>query len=592
MGIGDVDAVPSIAREARAYRAFRLRVPRVCCLVTAVCLGWLLLPADCHALAAGRNWTPKDTTKVTGHTRLYPNRIDLDSQGQPLVFAALVGGIGYGTSALRWTDSSWVEVASLGYGVDPMHQVVSTELRNGLIWTTLDEIWLPGLYAQHYLVMSEFDGQGFAAPDTLGLVYAGWWKYAGAISGRRRWAVDRDYPGMRAWYSDTAHVWHHRQLPWGGDAGGLGMAIAPLNDTTAMVVFAGRRASLRWGLLQGDAWVEGDYVPWPAIYGAPVSPSLRRSPSGALWLGWSMEESYVQMATYRDGAWSFFGTLRCDEKPTPGDWDSKVLCLSRDDWELPVVFWTEHNLNGGFIGSVFVCVPSDSGYPQGEYVPGSYGGDYGGAVRDRNGDVWVVWETEDDGMFWTHSYTRATCSAPEARGRRRARGVSWRLSEPAPETWWAVERARDGEPFAQVARVRAGATTEMSWTDTDAERGRVRYRIRRECLDLRYEWWSEEGRWPEHSRMPLSVLLTKWLWQSAVAFEVEGAVAGPLEITLYDVAGRRVLRRSESVNETGRLSYRLDLGEADPPVGSGVYFLSVRDASGEQAEAAKIVVLR
>ena len=92
--------------------------------------------------------------------------------------------------------------------------------------------------------------------------------------------------------------------------------------------------------------------------------------------------------------------------------------------------------------------------------------------------------------------------------------------------------------------------------------------------------------------MPLSVLLSKWLWQSAVSFEVEGAVAGPLEITLYDVAGRRVLRRSESVNETGRLSYRLDLGGADRPVGSGVYFLSVRDASGEQAEAAKIVVLR
>ena len=82
------------------------------------------------------------------------------------------------------------------------------------------------------------------------------------------------------------------------------------------------------------------------------------------------------------------------------------------------------------------------------------------------------------------------------------------------------------------------------------------------------------------------------LWQSAVTFEVEEAAAGPLEIALYDVAGRRILRRSEQVNETGRLSYRLDLLGADQPVGSGVYFLSVRDASGEQAKAAKVVVLR
>ncbi len=422
-------------------------------------------------------------------------------------------------------------------------------------------------------------------------IYAGWWKYAGAAWGRRRWVVAQDQTGPRTWYSDTAHIWHNRDLTW-WDAGDRGVAVAPLTDTTALLVTAGRGSSLRWSLLEGDAWVSGDRIPGLDGLGNPQAPCLRRSPSGALWLGWSTDQAYVQLATFGDGTWSYAGRLECTAKPVPGYYFSKVIRLSRDDWELPVVFWFEHNSDAAFTGSAYVSVPNDSGYPAGEYLPGSWGGASGDVVRDRNGDVWVAWREEFDGMFWTHSFTRATCSAPEMRRRGHSLLVTWQLSEPAPETWWAVERARDWEPFAEVARVRAGATAEMSWADPDRERGPVRYRIRRECLDTRYRWWSGEARWPKQSHRPLGLRLAGWPSQGTVAFDVEEAAAGPLEIALYDVAGRRVLRRSEAVNATGRLSYRLDLSGADRLVGSGVYFLSVRDASGEQAETAKIVVLR
>src|SRR5262245_4716038 len=80
---------------------FVRRVPRwpiVLAAVAAVCY----LPRPAGALQVGRTWTPMDTTKVPGHTRLYPDRLDVDSEGRPLVFATGAGGIGYNDHVLRW----------------------------------------------------------------------------------------------------------------------------------------------------------------------------------------------------------------------------------------------------------------------------------------------------------------------------------------------------------------------------------------------------------------------------------------------------------------------------------------------------------
>ncbi len=549
-----------------------------------------------------------DTTKVAGHTHLFPDRVELDSLGTPLVFAALAGGIGRGTCALSWADSVWAPRAELGYGVGPIKQVVSLGAGHGLVWSTLGAVEVPGVGTEVHLVMSRFGPGGFGLPDTLGLIRAGFWLYAGAVAGPRRWVVDDDGTvQLFAWYSDSSRVWHRLVLPWGQGAGDFGVAVAPLDDSTAVVAYASRWPTpLRWGLLQGDTCVLGGDVPAPAGDGISCSPSFRRSPSGALWLGWSTDYPYVRLARYRDAAWGDTATLQPGAGLPRDRYASRGLWLSRDTWELPTVMWVLFDTYGGWTGSIYVSVPDDAGFPVGELVPGSLGGDYGDVTRDRNGDVWVVWETEGDGMFWTHSYTRATCSAPEVSSRGSALSVSWKLSELAPETWWAVERARDGEPFSEVARVRAGATTEMSWADPDPEPGPVRYRIRRECLDSRYQWWgAEDGSTAVEVSLvsaqasPGQVRLTWHSSQDSMAATVYRCEAGAAWSVVGNIESDgtgQLVYEDDQVSSGARYGYRLGVvdqgrevfvGEAwvDVPLAAELALGGVRPnpASGELA---------
>jgi hypothetical protein len=69
--------------------------------------------------------------------------------------------------------------------------------------------------------------------------------------------------------------------------------------------------------------------------------------------------------------------------------------------------------------------------------------------------------------------------------------VSWTLSEPSPETWWSVLRQKDDGTYEPVVRIRAESAPGMSWLDPSPPAGIPRYRIRRECLDTRFQWLSE-----------------------------------------------------------------------------------------------------
>jgi hypothetical protein len=205
-------------------------------------------------------------------------------------------------------------------------------------------------------------------------------------------------------------------------------------------------------------------------------------------------------------------------------------------------------------------------------------------ARDRNGDAWVAWRTRPPGIVhWTHTYVSATTSTPVVSGVGRDRTVSWTLSEPAPESWWAVLRARGSGAFEPVARVRAGPGLEVSWTDVSPPAGVLRYRIRRESVDARYRWESEEAWWPPQSTRPL--VLSR-LGEGRL--ELSGAVAGPLDVRLYDLQGRRVLRREARSQGSGRDTIALDVAGLKP----GIYFASVRDASGRVANPVKLVLLQ
>jgi hypothetical protein len=275
--------------------------------------------------------------------------------------------------------------------------------------------------------------------------------------------------------------------------------------------------------------------------------------------------------------------------------------LSRDGGEYPVIAWDAQDIRA--LNTICVCVPTDSGYGVAEELEGVVGG-LPTVARDRNGDVWVAWWWYGESASWMHSHATATAGTPRIEGAGRHRRVAWTLSEPAPETWWAVLRARGSEGFEPVARVRAGPGLEMSWSDTSPPAGLLRYKIRRESVDTRYLWESEETRWPTrtarpHLRVVASVPVRTsgsvepgrpWLGDGRLEFT--DATPGPVEVRLYDLQGRVVMRERGEAGATGAGAVPFRLRAVSPPPPNGIYLAVLRDASGRMSNAVKIVVLR
>jgi hypothetical protein len=532
-----------------------------------------------------------DTLKVPGHTRLYPDRLELDSLGAPVIVAASAGGIGRDTHVLSWADSTWLLRASLGYGTAFSHQVVSTTTGFPMIWQTLDDMDDPAWpYMGTYLVMTEPSAGDFEiAPDTVAVVANHNFSYTGAASPRRRWAAKSDASnGLRVWFSDTAHVWHEADVPGSGDNG---VTLAPLDDSTAIVAWAGFREPVRWGKLRGTEWIDGGAVADVPLHLA-TTPRLRLSPSGSAWLTWGAEDNYVQLAEYRDGAWSMAESLHCAQT-IPGQYISKVVRGSRDTWERPTVAWTEHNVDRGFVGTLCLCVPTDSGYPMGEPVIDTMDVTYHDVVRDRNGDVWLAWQTWSDGLFWTHTHVSATSGAPRFDGSGQRPMVRWSLSGSAPGSFWAVLRAVGSGDFEAVARVQAGSGPEVAWLDSSAPVGEVlRYRIRRESVDRRFEQFSDEAAWwPRGSSLGLTSVGAQ-----PTAGEIEllvvGAEAGELYFRAFDLQGREVARQARTAAGSGQDRIRFTLSKDGHPLSPAVYFVRVSDRTGRRSPSIKVVVLR
>lgn len=241
-----------------------------------------------------------------------------------------------------------------------------------------------------------------------------------------------------------------------------------------------------------------------------------------------------------------------------------------------------------------IAFPTDSGWSPGEEIPGTEGMFLSPVVtRDRNGDAWVAWNMKRrPDSYYSHTYVSATTSLPRLVGAGRHRRLEWTLSEPAPESWWTVLRARGAGEFAPVARLRAGAGREMSWSDDSPPAGRPRYKIRRESLDARYVWESEEARWPGMGPRPRIRVTVPMPIASRGRIELSLFALGPVELRLYDLQGRIVLVQQGAAGGTGQDAIVFDLRTASRPISNGVYFASVRDASGESSDVVKVLVLR
>jgi len=572
------------------------------CLVGAVVVAAC---RDSAALPSGRAWTPASTLTLPGFYYLAAPRVDVDSAGR-VTLIAITERVGPGDdlAGFVWDGTNWSLQWKLGEGTLAPWPVISPPGTHYLVWGGGEDS------NTTVLSLARIFAGGIAQPETITLTAGARTEYSAAVGPRRRWAAVGDLaPGLpftrklRAFYSDTAKLWREVAVEGEGD---YGVAVTAVDDTTALVAWTslreGQQYGMRWATLQGARWVYGGSLPGGDI---PSRPRFRRRPSGGLWLAWGTSRPEVYLATYHDGVWSEAQALPCAYREGPYSQHlSSDPDLSRDDAELPVIVWDAQFFGGS---RVCVCVPTDSGYGVAESLEDVPGGVLPSVARDRNGDVWVAWWEEFGPLRWQHSYTSAMASAPRVIGAGRHRALAWSLSETAPGSWWTVQRsggharAQPGAPrgesgadgsFEDVARVRAGEGSDLSWVDDSPPGGVLRYRIRRDCVDKRYEWLSDEATWPPQVRKPRAVRLAARGASDGNELELEGAAPGTLDVRVYDVQGRLVHRQREVTTEGESKVFRLGLGMQGATLRSGIYFIRVRDALGQESNAVKTVLLR
>lgn len=497
----------------------------------AALIGSLIAATCAEALPLGRAWAPTDTFRLAGHTFLAPMVMEQDSRGAPLLVAEAVGGIGQDAYGLCWADSTWIPTWNLGYGTAIVAPGDAPLDRHPLVWQSVDPKGPNGNLVR--LEVAEMF-EGYLGPvDTLpALVLGSNSRHAMAVHGNHRWVAKQDFSGdLRMWRSSEPRVWEELPIP---GVVGNGLALGAIDDTTVMVVFAWQFEGIRWGYMRGTTWDEQPPLASGNVRGG--GHRLRRNAERDYWLGWASDENDMgfKVARFSNDAWGPIIQIDCNYR-LPHVYLAKSSSLSRDPSPYPAIAWSAYSTSTG-AETVCACVPTDSGFTVADNLENSDGG-LPVIVRDLNGDAWVAWWRYFDGMFFTHTYTVATSSAPVVEGAANSRTITWVLSEPAPETWWAVLRAEPGGAFEAVARVRAGHSLELSWSDDLVSTGPLRYRIRRESVDKRYEWLSDEVVWDGATAADLA-LASAEATPERVTLIWQGTGAGGLDA--------RVERRSES----------------------------------------------
>jgi hypothetical protein len=418
-------------------------------------------------------------------------------------------------------------------------------------------------------------------------------EYGGAAQGRRRWICRGDqFPNtngsqVRVAYSDTVGIWHEF-LRQGIDDDLC--SIAPLSDSSAMLSFAGR-SGLAWVLFEGSRQVTAGYLDTRPY--VPIHPRLRLRPSGGLWLFWS-DRDQIHISSYRDGVWQYGDSIRGIHDPTqtyaPGWLDASL----RHD-ERPVLAWGDFGYGYTYRDIGSAAFPTDSGWTAGEEIPGSENIFTTPTVAvDMNGDAWFAWDLlRIPRVFYTHTYVSVVPSAPTFAGSTDRPNLQWPLSGRAPASWWAILRAAGDGDFSPIARLRANSDTVMSYTDSTAPPGLLlRYAIRRECVDKRYELIGPEATWWPRT----SVLSARLSGANPATVSAEvtitGAQAGALDVRLYDLQGRLVLRQRPRANGSGQDALSIPFDQAQPRLGQGIYFLKVIDSAGHVSESLKIAVVQ
>lgn len=545
-------------------------------------------------MPSGRAWIPFTVMEVPG-SRDYLGipRLDSDEHGVPrFVMAVRWEGLPrHLWSSFEWADSGWARtnISDVRAGYWPEF-VVSRSADRAIAFLSYFDV-ATGPFATWLAISGEGPG-GVATPDSVFRTTTQSTEYGAAASGVRRWAVRSDNsPDIyvnhaRVFYSDTLRSWH--EVPrLGVDEDHC--TIAPLGDTTAMVVYAGQ-SGLQYAILDGSQWREtGNLDPRP--FNAS-HPRLRLRRSGGLWLFWA-DNDWMHMSTYRNGAWERGDSVQCI--PTPGEtFRPTFLDAEHDTTEYPLVAWTNSGYGDTWRDVTSIAFPNGHGWDAGEEIPDSEQSGWIAPtmMRDLNSDVWVVWRRAREGINrWTHTYCTAMCAAPRVVASGPGTRVSWALSVPAEGSRWTVQRAVGDGPYDSLGTVRAGVDTVLTFDDSSAGPGVTwRYRIRRESVDTRYGWTSAATtHLRADTRRPIGIRLTNPTG-AALSFQLTGG-AGPVVARLYDLQGRVVLEQRLQSSGTGEDAFTLDLA-AGGASRSGIYFLRVSDSTGRTTRAARVAVVR
>jgi hypothetical protein len=390
-----------------------------------------------------------------------------------------------------------------------------------------------------------------------------------AISGQRRWVVVNDFP-LRLFYSDRPGEWVERVLV----ASSIFRvpAIEALDDTTALVVWA-QVDSVRWGVFRGGVWERAP----GALDRVGGSVDLRPRPGGGHWIAYGSRNETMIVRMFMDGAWTSRTTIPCATCEQFGQVSASSPLFSRDDREYPAMVWySQSHTTGAEPG--WAMIPDENGFTVGENAMPSPAV-RSGIARDENSDVWIAWWRHFFPTYWRHTYTAVTAGTPALAEADGMLALHWTLEGPAPGSWWAVMRSVDGGEYERIARVEAGAGVEMAYTDEAPPKAVVRYRIRRESVDKRYEWLSEDVVWNGATATQLALQSAEasadrvtLIWQGAGAGALEATVERRTEETDWaalDAAipeGADLLRYEDAAVVPGtRYGYRLayvERGEA------------------------------
>lgn len=577
-------------RTKSSWCVSRPRAPSICIAPFVLCGILLCLGRSDPACAMpqGRAWAPIDTLRLT-HAYIVPSRFEPIRNGR----IELIGNGYYGTGGRRlygfeWADSAWRVRWSSDVQSYVVWPTITPPERQMLVWKTTNPVDSAYHYFSH-IVTADVVGDTLTPPDTIARVNAASLTYMGGSRGRRRWVAVRDGNGLLGstfflFRSDSSRTW--TQMRTSELNATHGIALAPLDSVSVLVVTSEWSEQLRWGVLRDTSWTAD---PTPLADYGPHGPSLIRHADGRIRVAWSSYDDFLRTRVFENGAWAEPETIRA-ALPDTVQHLFYGASLSAEGSARPALAWYGYKIRDDVAWYVWVAFPTDSGFGVGEKLPGSWNGHSPDCLVDENGDVWVAWMRDWDGLYWTHSYCTATPSTPtvgEVDGRPRLR---WSLTEPAPGTWWAVLRSADGGPSEPVARIRAGAGVEMTWSDSTATPGAVlRYSIRSECRDARYRVTSAEAEWrPRGASIGLAIRSENPA-STLVRFELSGASAGTVEVLLYDLFGRQVAKRRENASGSGVDRFELPLAGRFRP---GLYLLRVRGSDDRLSHAAKVVVIR